>query len=60
MKWEYNATSFAHGRDCAEICDAINLLGADGWELVCAIDQSDDELKHRADARILLFKRPVE
>jgi hypothetical protein len=58
-KWEYTAISFTWGRDCAEVCDAINPLGAEGWELVCALDQSCDDLKHKADARMLLFKRPL-
>jgi hypothetical protein len=59
MQWEYNAISFAHGRDCAEVCDTINPMGERGWELVCVLDQAADHLKHKADARMLLFKRPL-
>jgi hypothetical protein len=59
MKWEYNAISFAHAQDCSEVCDAINPMGERGWELVCVLDQATDNLKHRADARMLLFKRPL-
>ena len=59
MKWEYNAMSFTWGRNAADVCDAINPLGSEGWELVCVLDQSADSLEHKADARMLLFKRPV-
>lgn len=33
--------------------------GRAGWELVCVLDQATDDLKHNADARMLLFKRPL-
>jgi len=59
MKWEYNAISFTWGRNCAEVCDAINPMGEQGWELVGVLDQSADKLNHKADARMLLFKRPL-
>jgi hypothetical protein len=42
-----------------QVCDAINPMGERGWELVCVLDQATDDLKHNADARILLFKRPL-
>ena len=59
MKWEYRGMSFAHSQNILEVCEAINPLGQDGWELVCVLDQSSDPLGHRADARMLLFKRPI-
>jgi hypothetical protein len=64
MKWEYNTVMFeASGwyggvLDGKQFNDRLNLLGADGWELVSVFDTN----KHPGMTRdvIAVLKRPIK
>ena len=46
--------SFAPGRDCEQVCGRHQSDGERGRELVCVLDQATDDLKHQADAHVLI------
>ena len=58
MKWEYFTIAMARGQKMVDVYAILEKHGAEGWELVCILDQSTDEgLDDHRDARILIFKR---
>jgi hypothetical protein len=51
--WEYNVLFLSNERDVQQVQDAMNDLGAHGWELIAVTPAGDN-------AKIFFFKRPLE
>ena len=59
MKWEYHVEELVYDED-SHRDPILNELGAEGWELVSAIDTGSAESDTGSPLFAFVFKRPLE